>query len=266
LATLLEDLPLASAVDEWAPAGTLAYIELLAQVLEDRVLTSEEAGSLVGLAGLYALTREQVQAAHRGFLLALAHKAIEDGVVTVSERGELLAVAVLLGFPDGTVRTILDEATAAFAAARMLAPKPIPAEWVHGEPLRVGMAVVFTGCDEVERARLEARARAAGLRVTSMVSRRTAVLVTDGRNTATRKAVAASTLGTRTVSPSVFAVIVEHVQPLVPAPREAEVVAIGPVVDAGAVRAWARANGRTIGVRGRIPAEVLASYRAANAS
>jgi hypothetical protein len=47
--------------------------------------------------------------------------------------------------------------------------------------------------------------------------------------------------------------------------------AIGPTPPAtrsnvGAVRAWAQANGHTVGDRGRIPASIVAAYEAANCS
>jgi len=274
IAALLDDLPLTTAVDDWAPSSTTAYVELLAEVLEDRVLTTEEAESLAELAGTYGLSREQVEAAHRGFLLALAHKAIEDGTITAAERQDLAHVAKTLALDAGIVQSVLDEAAAAFAIAQSYVTKPVPESWDKGEPLRAGDRVAFTGCDEAERARLEAKARAAGLRVTSSVSRLTAVLVTDGANRNTRKAVAAREYGTRIVSPGAFAQLLEHVQPAletgtqrasatsakVPEPRAPEPAA-ATRVDPSAVRAWARANGLPVGVRGRIPADVLEKYR-----
>ena len=81
LSALLDDLPLSTAVEAGAPAAATAYLELLAEVLEDGVLTDDEAASLASLAQTYSLSRDQVHAAHRGFLLALAHKVIEDGKV-----------------------------------------------------------------------------------------------------------------------------------------------------------------------------------------
>lgn len=218
LATLLDDLPLSSVVDEGAPPATTAYVELLAGALEDGVLTTAEAVALAELAKTYRLTRQQVEAAHRGFLLALAHKAVEDGTITRAERDELLSVTTVLGFPEGIVRAVLDEARAALHEARGRACLPLPADWRHGEPLRIGQAVAFTGGDEIERARLEGRAQAAGLRVTGAVSRTTAVLVTDDADSGTTKARAAREFGTRTVTPGVFADLVAHVQPAEPSP------------------------------------------------
>jgi hypothetical protein len=86
---------------------------------------------------------------------------------------------------------------------------PCPQE--SSEPLRIGQAVVFTGCDPLVRARLEGRAQAAGLRVTGSVSRRTVLLVTDGGNPHTVKARKARSLDTRVVHPDLFTTLVGFV-------------------------------------------------------
>ena len=144
--------------------------------------------------------------------------------------------------------------------------------------------MAFTGCDELERARLEGRAQAAGLRVTGAVSRKTAVLVTDGADVGTSKARSARQYGTRIVTPTVFAELVAYVQPVTPAdphpasrsassiePRKVATPANVaqpdglPTVDPSAVRSWARQQGWPIGLRGRLPADVVATYHAAHA-
>ncbi|WP_255608387.1 histone-like nucleoid-structuring protein Lsr2 [Micromonospora sp. PLK6-60] len=279
LAALLDDLPLSSAMEEGAPTSTAGYLELLAEVLEDGVLTDDEAASLAGLANTYALTREQVDAAHRGFLLALSHKAIEDGKVTRDERQELLAAAQALGFTDGIVKAVLDEARSALAEQRGKGCLPLPNSWPHGEPLRIGQGVAFTGCDELLRARLEGRAQAAGLRVTGSVSRKTVVLVTDGVDPYTTKAQAARELKTRIVTPDVFAELVHYIQPAkteatthapaktVPSPTApTAATATGSALPAPGptIRAWARAQGLPVGVRGRLATEIVNAYVAAH--
>lgn len=210
---LLDALPLTAAVAEGAPAVATAYLELLFEVLEDGVLTDAEASSLAELARTYSLTRKQVEAAHRGFLLALAHRIVEDGTVTRDERNELVTAAKALGADARLPTKVLDEARAALHEDRSRECQPLPVGWSHGEPLRVGQSVAFTGCDQLSRARWEGRAQAAGLRVTGSVSGKTAVLVTDGADTTTTKAVSARTYGTRVVSLHVFAQLVEYIQP-----------------------------------------------------
>jgi DNA polymerase-3 subunit epsilon len=283
LSALLDDLSLSAAVEEGAPASATAYLELLAEVLEDGVLTDDEAASLASLAKTYSLTRDQVEAAHRGFLLALAHKVIEDGKVTRDERQELLATAATLEFTDGIVKAVLDEARVALAEERGKDCRPLPNSWPHGQPLRIGDGVAFTGCDELLRARLEGRAQAAGLRVTGSVSRKTAVLVTDGADPYTTKAEAARQFKTRIVTPEVFAELVPYIQaaeteagsraqttttpvPAQPSPRaKAANTTSSPLPASGpAIRAWAREQGLPVGVRGRLAAEIVTAYAIAH--
>lgn len=270
---MLDALPLSTVIDEGAPTTSQAYLEVLFAVLEDGILTHDEAGALVDVAKIYSLTREQVEAAHRGFLLALAHRIIEDGKVTREERRVLIGAAQALGFDDELPRAVLDEARAAFDANRAQACKPLPPSWNLGRPLRIGDAVVFTGCDQLLRARLEGHAQSVGLRVTGSVSGRTSVLVTDGANPNTNKARAARHHGTPSVTPGVFAVLLEYIQPSSematgPTPPAEETVTAGPAVreDPATIRAWAHRHGFPIAQRGRIGAEIVTAYRAACAS
>ena len=123
------------------------------------------------------------------------------------------------------------------------------------------------------RARLEGHAQAVGLRVTGSVSRRTSVLVTDGANPSTNKARAAHHHGTNIVTPEVFAVLLEYVQPSSetatgPTPPDEETTPTGPAVreDPATIRAWAHRHGFPIAQRGRIGAEIVTAYRAAYTS
>lgn len=269
---LLDVLPLSTVVDEGAPEASLPYLELLFEVFEDGILTEQEASALADLAKVYALTREQVQATHGAFLNALAHRIVEDGKITSHERVLLRDAAAALGFSDNLPERILNEAWAARERAAGAPARPLPDTWALGEPLRAGQSVAFTGGDPLVRARLEGQAQAAGLRVTNSVSGKTAVLVTDGKDTTTRKAVAARERGTRIVSPAVFAELVAHVlpadssanspttttSPTVPSTRES--------ADPATVRAWAAENGYQVSIRGRLPSEVVAAFAAANAN
>lgn len=120
---------LLDALDEDAPAGSLAYLEKLAEVLEDGQVTADEAADLDVVAKAHELSAADVVAANRAFVLALAHEALADGKVTRVERAELKTVAELLAVDakvlpalleqarGGTSRTTLSEAGAAAGLA-----------------------------------------------------------------------------------------------------------------------------------------------------
>lgn len=284
LLALLEQFRLADALDDGAPEGSLAYLELLAEVLEDGVLTDDERSALGELAQLYELDAHAVGAAHQGFLLALAHLALDDGKVSRAEKAELVAVAKLLAAPPALLTHVLDAAEVARQTRLSAQLQPLPTGWPHGEPLRVGDKVAFTGCDDLLREQLEQRAEALGVRVMNNVSARTAMLVTDG-GFAGGKLADAQALETRVVAPELFATLLQHLQPALrerkavvptqrhePAAATAAAVAAADVAEAGAlvgtvsgpspaqVRAWGRENGWVLGERGRLPAELFEAY------
>lgn len=278
----LTALSLLEVVEEGAPEGTVAYLETLLDCLEDGELSDTEAAQLADLIAAYGFSAADVTATHRACLLALAHRALDDGHVSQDERAELYSLAELLAVPRSTVLDAIKRADAARAARMSAGLLPLPDGWTHGEPLRVGDKVGFTGCNEAQRERLEKRAEELGVRVTGSVSRLTAMLVTDGTFDGTKLA-KATEVGTRIVHPDVFDLLLTHLQPAsvqpvgaLPAPRpqvssvtrsDALPATAGSVsaVSPAQVRAWAAANGYSIGVRGRLPLEVVEAFTAATA-
>ena len=265
LMSLLRDYPLDEALGDSAPEGSIPYLEMLLDVLEDGAVTVSEGHALAGLAQLYGLSPGELAQLHRGFLLAMGHLAVADGNVTRQERDEMVEIAVLLGEPEALIPTVLSDARTLAAGKASEGLAPLPNDWSLGEPLRVDDRVVFTGCEETQRSRLEEGARAAGVRVVGGVSGKTALLVSDGSMDGL-KAAKARELGTRVVHPDEFEVLLRHVQPAIEArdpgkTRRPRPSTPSPTdVDPSEVRTWARANGYEIGDRGRIRAEIIEAY------
>lgn len=277
LMSMLADYSLQDALDEGAPDGAAGYLELLMEVLEDGIVTDEESIALADTAVIYGLSEKDVEAAHRGFLLALAHKAFDDGKVTRGEREELNSICELLGLPGSVVQNVLNHAEEAVLAVASEGLKPLPSGWSLGEPLRVADKVAFTGCDFNQRARLEKHAGKLGVRIMSSVSGKTTMLVTDGSVDGS-KASDAKRFGTRVVHPDEFEILLKFLQPALAAPSKSaspRANADGPAkvsTQAGAeglnpsvVRKWALENGHPVATKGRIHADVYAAYVAANA-
>lgn len=280
LVSLLADFSLVDALDEGAPSSTLSYLEMLAEAMEDGVLTQDELSALSELATTLELSPEDVESANTALLLALAHLAVDDGKVTRAEREELIGISAALGVSETLVRTVLDDADRARTARLSAGLGPLPEGWKLGTPLRVGYKVAFTGGDEQVRSALEAEATRLGVRVMSSVSSKTALLVSDGDFEGT-KAATARALGLRVATSDEFAVLLRHLQPArerirktVPArvPRSDDGEPSAPAqglaadlrrADPAVVRQWARENGYAVGTRGRLPAEVFAAHAAA---
>lgn len=272
----LTKLSLVEVLDEGAPVGALTYVETLLDALEDGVISDEEAGALADLSAVYELTATDVAATHNALMLALAHKALDDGHLSRDERDQLNAIAGALRLPDSLVPALIAQADAARSARLEAGLSPLPADWTLGEPLRVGDKVVFTGFEgrERERARLEQRTQSLGVRVLGNVSGLTAMLVTDG-SFAGGKLARAKELGTRIVSPETYAILLQHLQPAATtnAARQKATNAVPRTVDVrttvpaaalstspGEIRAWGLANGHEVGVRGRLSTELIQAY------
>jgi DNA polymerase-3 subunit epsilon len=215
LVELVAGFSLVDALDEGAPEGLLAYLEMLAGALEDGRITVQEAAALAEVAALHELSGADVERANRGFLLTLAHGALDDGRVSQAERAELYEIAELLGLERRLVLSVLDRAEVARGARLSEGLEPLPAGWSHGEALRVGDKGVFTGGDVQQRERLELTSTSLGVRVLSGVSRKTVMLVSDGTMDGT-KAASAAALGTRVVHPDQFEALLNHLQPAKP--------------------------------------------------
>ncbi|MCL4555207.1 MAG: exonuclease domain-containing protein, partial [Actinobacteria bacterium] len=74
-----------------------SYLALLDRALLDRRLSLHEQDELVSVATMVGLSREDAVRLHRLYLAALGRLALEDGMVTPSERADLDLVAGMLG-------------------------------------------------------------------------------------------------------------------------------------------------------------------------
>lgn len=200
LAKLVASLPAQSNGDP----NTDTYLAVLDAALEDRRVSDVEAQQLRELTEDLGLAGPTVAAAHTAYLAALAATAWADGVVTDAERADLRDVAHLLGMDDGAVDDALARARTA-----SVAPLPVRSDGA----LFVGQAVVFTGDMDTPREELERLAVNAGLRVTSSVSGKTALLVVADAESQSGKARRAAEIGTRVVGEQVFLRLVADVRP-----------------------------------------------------
>ncbi|PWU52055.1 hypothetical protein DLE60_31810 [Micromonospora globispora] len=154
-----------------------AYMDLLDQALLDRHISATEADALVATAEMFGLARADVEHLHRTYLASLAGIALEDGILTPTERHDLDEVAGLLGLQQSDV----DRALA--AAATTIPQQRRPDAW----RLQPGDTVVFTGAMEPPRWEWEEQARAAGLQVGNTVTKKTRLLEPVSKSvTATR--------------------------------------------------------------------------------
>jgi DNA polymerase III subunit epsilon len=196
--------PLADLVDRLprGPGGDLdSYLAILDRILEDRIVSDAELTQLAGLAAELGFTQDTARRAHRDYLAHLSAAAWRDKQVTDAERADLLDVARLLDVPASEALTILEDTRNALPPAAQQ-----PGALHPGDP------VVFTGDMTISRTEIEARATAAGLRVTASISTKTALVIAADPYTQSGKANRARQLGIRMVTEQVFLHMIDHIQ------------------------------------------------------
>ena len=180
-----------------------AYLEALDRVLEDRKVSSTEAAELAAAAEMLRLSAGQVNAAHHGYLAALHHQALADGVLTDRERRDLDCVAELLGVPFGVIDS---------AETVLRRKHDTPAKVSHAaEPALTGRSVCFTGAlsctyqgAPITRERAHELAASAGLVVQPRVTQKLDILVVADPETLSGKARRARECGTRILAETAF--------------------------------------------------------------
>lgn len=189
-----------------ATGDVTSYLALLDKVLEDRLVSADEADALMGVANDWGLSGEEVCSAHRTYLGELAHAALADGVVTESERRDLLEVARLLGFDSRTLDSVL-------AAARCCSgsPRELTESAERSESSLVGKSVCFTGAltckikgTPISRETAQQLASQAGLLIADSVTKSLEILVVADPHSLSSKAQKARKYGTRIMAEPVF--------------------------------------------------------------
>jgi DNA polymerase-3 subunit epsilon len=195
-----------------APQSELDYVEMLLEALEDLRITPEEIAGLESVAQLGGVDEWRI----RELRLAVFQTAVEsawiDGRVSRKEKEQIDLLALMLGLDIADSSEVIYLVENKRKQDLGQKSRSLPSDWSLGDPLRVGDAVVFTGCEESGRQDMEARARSAGLRVVGSVSGKTRVLVSDGTMFGSKLA-KAEQLGIRIVTPQDFQSLLDFIQP-----------------------------------------------------
>jgi DNA polymerase-3 subunit epsilon len=184
-----------------------AYLAILDGALLDRHLSATEADELLDVAHELGLGRSDVVAIHVGYLRDLARAAWADQVVTREERRDIDAVAVLLGLDPERAQALLQEERSARTDARPVSGRAVT---TGGLTLRPGDKVVLTGAMSRERDDIVAQATAAGVRVTTGVSKQTTMLVAADPDSLSGKAKKARQLAVPVVSEAAFLAVLDN--------------------------------------------------------
>lgn len=212
LLKILETVDLQKLIGFELKPGYSSYLEKLAEFLVDIYLSPEESAALNELSQLYELSEQQISEIHGALITGVALQVLTDESVSVNERTEIRQLCVLLGFKAADSAGFIDDAKAIKNEKLSRETKDLPDDWVLGEPLRVGDRVVFTGCDPDWRDKIESKTKKAGITVSSGVTKKTKLLVTDGSYVG-NKANDAKDLGIRVVTPEQYEILLKYRQP-----------------------------------------------------
>lgn len=173
--------------EEAPTAAEAGYLDMLDRALIDRVLDQAESEQLLEEAKRWDLDPARIVACHHLYVRALVNRALEDGIVTASERGDIALVAELLGVSGTTVQTMMEE-------------RALPA----GAGSVAGRVVCFTGEFRVGRDEATQRAREHGVVIVESVTKKTQLLVAADPESLSGKAGKARKLGIPIISESDF--------------------------------------------------------------
>ncbi|MFO0931353.1 MAG: exonuclease domain-containing protein [Planctomycetota bacterium] len=184
------------------------YLAALDRALADRIVSESEAAELLLLAQSFGLSRGDVEALHRRYVVALRRVALADGQLSDLERNDLDAVARLLG-----VDACVDEdcATPLSSASGIARPVDDGVVLQQSPDDLAGKSVCFTGelaatigGIPVSREQAEALAAAAGLVVARGVTKALDLLVLADPQSMSGKAKKARAYGTTLLAEAVF--------------------------------------------------------------
>lgn len=208
----LNKISISEILGDDAPQAELDYVEMLLDALEDLRITPEEIVGLESVAQLGGVDEWRIRELRLSVFQAAVEFAWVDGRVSRKERGQIDGLALVLDLDLSDSSEVISQVESKRKLDLGQKSKSLPSDWSLGDPLRVGDAVVFTGCEENGRQEMEARARSAGLRVVGSVSSKTRVLVSDGTMFGSKLA-KAEKLGIKIVGPEVFRILLEFIQP-----------------------------------------------------
>ena len=264
LRNALRETTISSVMEITLPIGIEQYLDKLTDFFEDGDISEQEQGVLLEISKTYDLKPQDQLKAHEIFLLALAFQAVSDEKISIFERDELNHVASVLGLSEKLLTQVIKEAKSIKDERISRALPPLPADWSQGDPLRVGDKVVFTGCDPEIRDSLENRSKKVGVAISSSVSSKTKMLVTDGSYVG-NKANDAVKLGVRVVDPSEYEVLLKFIQPALESdsPKRPKNSSQSGAEDLNPneVRAWALSVGISVSPKGRIHSDVYDQYK-----
>lgn len=180
------------------------YLNLLDEVLADRIITPSEAQLVIDLIAEFGMSKEQVLKIHKDYLKKLVRVYLLDSILSDFEQNDLAQVSQLLNINSEELQSLLQEEKENYAA--------LSADVSVGKLEDVfDKSICFTGqlCARiqgvlVDRSKAQQFAIERGMVIKSGVSTKLHYLVTADPNSLSGKALKAREIGVRVISEPVF--------------------------------------------------------------
>ncbi|MFE6735221.1 exonuclease domain-containing protein [Microbacterium sp. NPDC057650] len=184
-------------------AAAAVYLDMLARVLEDGLISTMEYSRLEAIAEVAHLSAGRINELHAAYLEAATAEALADGTVTADEKRELEQIATILDLPAPEIPVPIPVARA-IPAEKMRgdAPGPIAATGASFT-LVLGARIVFTGTMSRPREAWAYAIADAGF-VTGSVTKNCVVLVAEDPMSQSGKAKTARAHGIPIVTEAEF--------------------------------------------------------------
>ncbi len=117
---------------DWAHDAAVAYLDLLDQVLEDRVITAAEVRRLRQCATDWGIGALEAACLHRGYVARTWERACTDATVTLAQLRDIEMLAGLLGIPFESWQRVARGSAVVNWATVPVEPDPVgsgPAPW-----------------------------------------------------------------------------------------------------------------------------------------
>jgi len=186
-------------------ADVVAYLSIIENVLEDRVIDKSEEDLLVATATSLNLSRKQIKVAHRSFLDSLVAAALADGVVTDCEKKDLRKVAHLLGIPSDELDSLLKKAFDRIQFAELRRNSAKAEQNISGKTVCITGTLLSTlDGQKIDKKTACLLAQRAGMVPMTSVTKKLDVLVTADANTQSGKMTKARKYNVNVWDESVF--------------------------------------------------------------
>ena len=181
------------------------YLNLLDEVLADRIVTPEEAEGILDLISEFGLSQSQVMDIHIHYLKNLIHVYYLDHILSDSEKRDLVKVSEILGISTDQLEDYIHQEFKMIQASEEINPSSKQSVDLHNKSICfTGQLVATKNGEPIMRNFAQSLALERGMIIKSGVSSKLDYLVTADPNSLSGKSQKAREMGVKILAEPVF--------------------------------------------------------------